>query len=349
MYSVHDEMYKFYDKHVRLQADKQKELAGYRDTNLERLQGGLESLGYALPIRNCDQGSYAMSTMVQHPDNDYDIDTAIIFASDDLPASPLKARQKVLEGVEEGGGNFKEPPEARTNAVTVWYAEGHHVDLAVYRAFKDEAGYEIIEHAGAEWTRRDPQDITAWFKDEVATKSRTAELGATVKEGQKRRIVQLLKIFAKSRASWKLPGGLIISVLVSECYRANSESDDVSLYNTMYSIRSRLASNCEVWNPVEPSLQLTYKDEYLNQVKRFKEVLDKALDWLNPLFDNSCDSLTAYRAWNDVFKHEYWCDLITGEESRNAVKHVSSLGTVYTFKSSESTLQIPQHRFYGDK
>jgi hypothetical protein len=32
-----------------------------------------------------------MSTMVQHPENDYDIDTAVIFVSEDLPRRHWKA------------------------------------------------------------------------------------------------------------------------------------------------------------------------------------------------------------------------------------------------------------------
>lgn len=351
MYNTHSEMYTFYDKHVRLSRDKQNELTGYRDTNLERLKEGLEKLGYNPPKRTCGQGSYAMSTMVQHPENDYDIDTAVIFASEDLPSSPLKARQRVLAGVEEGGGNFKQPPEARTNAVTVWYQEGHHIDLAVYRSYLDPFGNEVIEHAGAEWCRRDPQDITNWFKNEVAAKSPSPDGGAAVPEGQMRRVVQLLKMFAKSRPSWGLPGGLLISVLVSECYTADWQRDDAALYNAMVGIRSRLQWNTEILNPVDPSLKLTYKDEYVCQIKRFEEKLGLALDWLNPLCDPNCDELAAYQAWDKVFQHNYWSELVSGVELSRAAKslHITSSGTIYTSKPSERAVQSPPHQFFGDE
>src|SRR5215471_6250074 len=115
MYTLHNEIYAFYDKHVRLGQTIQGELAEYRDKNMQRIERGLEKLGFKLPIRVCDQGGYAMSTMVQHPEYDYDIDRSLIFAAEDLPASPLRARQRVLAAIKEAGGNFKQEPEARTN------------------------------------------------------------------------------------------------------------------------------------------------------------------------------------------------------------------------------------------
>lgn len=351
MYNTHAEMYSFYDKHVRLSREKQIELTEYRETNLKRLREGLTKLDYSLPVRVCGQGSYAMSTMVQHPDNDYDIDTAVIFASDDLPSSSLKARQRVLAGVEEGGGNFKEPPEARTNAVTVWYQDGHHIDLAVYRFYQDAFGNEVIEHAGAEWCPRDPQDITNWFVDAVATKSPSPDNGTAVKEGQMRRIVQLLKMFAKSRPNWGLPGGLLISVLVSECYTADWQRDDAALYNTIVAISNRIKWNTEILNPVDTSLKLTDKNEHVCQVQRFGERLEQALDWLSPICNYNCDDLTAYKAWNKVFQHNYWSELVSGVEMREAAKslYVAPTGMIFTEKPDGRAVQSPEHRFFGDE
>ncbi len=350
MYTLHSEIYTFYDKHVRLGQEIQGELADYRDKNMQRIERGLEKLGYKLPIRVCDQGGYAMSTMVQHPDYDYDIDRALIFAAEDLPASSRKARERVLAAIKEAGGNFKQEPEARTNAVTVWYADGHHMDFAIYRASYDTLGNEIIEHAGAEWCRRNPMDITKWFANEVATKSPSTDYGATVKTGQMRRIVQLLKMFAKSRLSWSLSGGLLISVLVAECYSPDMHSDDTALYNTISAIQFRLKYNTEILNPVDRSLKLTYKGEYVNQVIQFREKLEQALEWLQQLCSFDCADLSAYKAWNNVFQHDYWSELINGIELQKAVKslYVMPTGELRTDKPTDRAVQSPPHRFYGD-
>ena len=164
MYDLHKKLKKYHDDHVRLGQTEQSELAGYRDTNLGRLNSGLDKLSeedgvaYAHPAWHCDQGGYAMSTLNQHPDKDYDLDEGIVFRRDDLPAGALDARKRIAAAMKKGGGNFAKDPEARTNAVTVWYAEGYHIDLAIYREYVDSLGFTVIEHAGAEWIARKPRE-----------------------------------------------------------------------------------------------------------------------------------------------------------------------------------------------
>ena len=314
MFDLHDKMYEFYKDHVRLDSDERNKLAGYRDTNLERLKSGLDKLGekhdttYAYYQYYRNQGSYATFTLNQHPDNEYDIDVAIVFKKEDLPSSALKARQRIAEAFKQVAGNFSKDPEARTNAVTVWYAEGYHIDFAVYRTYEDEFDRTIIEHAGPEWTERDPMDMTNWFNDAVNKNSPLKEYGATVEGYQMRRMVQLLKAFAKSRSSWNLPGGLIISVLVDECYQSDYDRDDVALYNTMAAILDRLRRDIEVWSPVSIAELLTYKEEYKKQVERFRDKLDSAITKLKPLFEDDCTTDKAMRAWNKVFNHPFWAE-----------------------------------------
>lgn len=309
MYDVHKEMYRFFMEHVNLRKEQRDELASYRDTNFARLKTGLENLDYPLPQRVCNQGSYATFTVNQHPDKEYDIDIALIFSGEDIPSDPLAARQRIESAMIEGGGKFSRLPEARTNAVTVWYKEGHHVDLAIHRRIDNEISDEILEHAGVEWTKRDPIAITEWFNGFVRTNSPSIEAGATVAGGQLRRVVQLIKMFAKSRSSWDLPGGLVISVLASECYHPDPYRDDVALYETMQAIHLRLMAYLDVYNPVDRSSKLNYKDKYTNQIIRLREKLEKGLEWLEGIFTVDCAQLMAVQAWGDFFKHSYWDDL----------------------------------------
>ena len=323
MFDLHSEMYSFYSTHIRLGTDEKKQLAEYRERNLRRLKDGLKKLGYKVPIRTPTQGGYAMNTLTQRPENnndiDHDIDTATIFRREDLPEDALDARKRVLTGVIKGGGNFKKDPEARTNAVTVWYQDNYHVDLAVHRVNTNDFGEGVIEHAGTSWSPRDPMEITNWFKGKVKDCSPSSENGATVASAQMRRIVQLLKYFSKSRPSWSLPGGLIISVLVAECYHSDYHRDDLALYNTMDAIHRRLQRTLEVNNPTDPSQQLTSKDEYINQVSRFREKLEDTLRWLSPLFTTECTREEALKAWNKVFKHSYWEKLAEEVEAAKAL------------------------------
>ncbi|MCP4985863.1 MAG: hypothetical protein GY928_07295, partial [Colwellia sp.] len=255
-----------------------------------------------------NQGSYAMYTLNQHPENDYDIDIAIVFRKDDLPTSPLEARKRIADAFVKAGGNFSKAPEARNNAVTVWYAEGYHIDFAIYRKYEDVYGNTVIEHAGPEWMSRDPMEITVWFNQAVRDKSPSKTLGATVGKNQMRRVVQLLKAFTKSRTSWSLPGGLIISSLVDECYRSDFHRDDVSLYNTMVAIRNRLLISTQVANPANSQQMLTNKTKYQKQVERLRDRLSFVISKLDGLFSSDCTEQEAMKAWNWVFRHSFWSE-----------------------------------------
>ena len=348
MFNVHDRLNEFYKDHVRLGSDEKKKLAGYRDTNLDRLKSGLDKLGeednttYAYYQYCRNQGSYAMFTLNQHPDNEYDIDIAIVFKKDDLPSSALKARQRVADAFKKVAGNFAQDPEARTNAVTVWYAEGYHIDFAVYRTFENQYGKTIVEHAGPDWTERDPMEVRDWFNNAVNQWSPLKKDGATVDEHQLRRIVQFLKAFAKSRSSWNLPGGFIISALVVECYQRDYHNDDSSLYNTMVAIHNRLLFNTEVYSPVSSSESLTNREKYKKQVERFRDKLDSAITNLAVLFEDDCTTDKAMKAWNKVFNHPFWSDAEEEEEETEDDSDIDESGLVLS-KTAKPALGGTSH------
>ncbi len=319
MYDLHKELNTFYENHVRLKNER-KTLANHRDTNLERLRVGLDELNYPNSFESMDQGSYAMHTINKHPQKDYDIDVAIIFERDYLPVDPTDARKRIEEAMNKGGGNFSKPPEALTNAVRVYYAEGHHVDLAVYRKNTGDFGSPVIQHAGPEWTDRNPVEITDWFTSSVQSKSPSKEHGARVDDGQLRRVVRWLKMFAKSRSSWDMPCGLILSVLAVERYVANQYRDDSSLYDTMNSIRDRLASNKDVQNPIHPSQSLTEREKDKTRMKNLEEKLECALEELSILFGSSCTRRKALRTWSWVFNHPFWDEEIQKSSDESNMK-----------------------------
>lgn len=320
LHDVHKDLNSFYDDHVRLGAERRKKLASQRDACLARLKTGMRLLGekrsttYRSYERSIGQGSYAMHTLNQHPNDEYDIDEAVVFLGDDLPTTALEARKRVADALLEAGGNFRLEPEARTNAVTVWYADGSHVDLAIYREVSDGIfglGTKL-EHAGADWGARDPMAITNWFNGKVDDLS--PGLLAAVREQQLRRVVRWVKSFARSRASWSLPGGMILSALAVESYRPDSQRDDVALYNTLVALKTRLAITKDVNNPVDASISLTSKSGCKAQVKRLAKTLDKVLAALAVLEKADCTREKALRAWGTFFNHEYWGNSAEAEE-----------------------------------
>lgn len=331
MFDCSTQLATFYKDHVRLGADRRKMLADHRDANLARLSAGLVKIGeedekaYDDFVDSFNQGSYAMHTLNQHPDNDYDIDVGVLFEADDLPASPLDARKRVARAIASMGDGFAKEPEPRTNAVTVWYAAGHHVDFAVYRRRTLDGGGTVIEHAGTEWKARDPLEVNQWFAQRVASASPKADAGATVEGGQLRRIVRFAKAFANSRSGWNLPGGMVVSTLVAECYRAHPHRDDVALYDTLAALLSRLQRTTIVMNPVEAASELTGKSEVKNQVERMRDRLAENLPKLAILSDQKCTEGQARSAWDWIFNHEFWAKEVTKSAQLDAAGRVLPL------------------------
>lgn len=321
-YNMHSELNTFYENHVRLK-DEFDRLRSLRDTNLKRLTEGLQEMGRPTFAKSLLQGSIAMHTANKSTNNDYDIDIAVIFEEGDLPASPLEARKRVAEAIKRKANGFSRDPEARTNAVTIWYSLGYHVDIAVYRRRENWLGQETIEHAGADWTPRDPKTVTDWFIGEVSTQSPEKGLFVTpqVAPKQMRRIVRWIKAFTKGREGWNLPGGFIISALVCECYRRHNDRDDIALYNTLQAIESRLKLDCRVFNPVDSSQELTDKPKFLKQVKNLRRRLGSVLSKLDVLFDDNCNNEKANKAWHYMFQHTYWTPQSSANASQSQANH----------------------------
>ncbi len=247
-----------------------------------------------------------MFTLVQRPQNDYDIDTAIIFREEALPANALDARKRVADALLASGASFKQPPAPRTNAVTVWYAEGFHIDLAVYRERRSR-GRIVIEHAGSQWTERDPEAIPRWFRN--CSRHRSPKEAATesgLRDYQMRRFVRYLKAFVCSHDSSGLPGGLLITALVGECYHPQPSRDDKALYDTMAAIADYLRKDLRIYSPVDRQTLLTTKTKHYNQAQRFQALIEDALKQLDSLWEQSCNEAVAMEAWDWIFRHEYW-------------------------------------------
>jgi hypothetical protein len=351
MYDMHKELNIFYNDHVCLSADDKQALAGYRDTNITRLKSGLEKLEYPSCFEAKNQGSYAMDTINQHSKKEYDIDVAIIFKKEDLPTDPADARKQMETAMCEAGGNFLTLPEAKTNAVRISYVEGYHVDLAVYREAIDLLGNPIIEHAGPEWTVRDPMEINNWFTELVQRRSPSKKYGAQVDDGQVRRVVRWLKMFSQSRSSWNMPGGLIISALVGECFIQDNDRDDVSLHTTMESIRNRLRIDKNVNNPVNPQYSLTERGKDKTRINNLETNLTTALEKMTVLFQADCDRQMALQAWNWVFNHPYWENEI-GKCLRDSMQtgslRATQTGLLTNTQSNNRSVPVPNTRFYGE-
>lgn len=324
MYNCAEDVLAHHDEEVTLlQADRDT-MRERRNANRDRLKKGLAAKGKPAPREFKSQGSYAMKTMVQHPEKDYDIDDGVYFDKEVLVGdrgaemTALQARQMVRDGVDDG--SFKTPPEVRKNCVRIYYTAGYHVDMPVYRRVttKDIFGNETYHYelASSSWKRSDARDVTAWFE-----KENTAQSPDTKNGRQLRRTTRQIKKFAKSRGSWsgQILSGFGITKLVTERFCANADREDRALYDTMKAIRDRLNYDLAVAHPVTPNETITNGDE--DPKSRFlRDKLTEAINNLAPLFESDCTREKALKCWDKVFN----TDFFIGREKANTASETKS-------------------------
>ena len=298
-----------HDEAVTLRDKDRSAMRKKRDANRKRLKDGLAGDSKPAPIEMKSQGSYEMRTMVQHEENDYDIDDGAYFRKEDLVGereaemTSLQARKMVRDAIDDGC--FKTPPEVRKNCVRVHYEAGYHVDVPVYRKVvtKDIFGREAAHYelAGPSWVRSDARDVTGWFLDENDRQSADGN--------QLRRVTRQLKAFARSRDSWggNILSGFGITALVVECFRGDAVRDDLALHDTMRAIRDRLNWRLEIDHPVTPGGKIT-KDANDAKARYFRERLTEALNNLQPLHEAACTRERALGCWDKVFNTTFYSD-----------------------------------------
>ena len=311
MFNCDTDVRKFHRDEVTLSDAQQSEMRDRRNANRDRLKRGLKKNNNPTSDSHQAQGSYAMHTMVQDKDNDYDIDDGVVFLKQDLVGgqgadkTALDARKMICAALDDE--SFATPPEVLKNCVRVVYQKGYHVDVPVYRKMDDGS----LELASSDWKESAPGKVTDWYKNAVCDKSPDSTDGR-----QLRRITRYIKAYKNSRSSWKskMASGFAISALVVECY-ISDDRDDVSLHKTIKAIRNRLDQDLEISHPVIQGEKLT-KGSDDAQTKFLRDKLSDALDKLNILFDIDCTLLQALKAWKAVFNHPFWGERVDKEESR---------------------------------
>lgn len=319
MYDLSAEFKKFYDNKVVLSRTEQTKLRDKKKLNIERLESGLleyneeNKTSYEI-FETREQGSVAMSTVTQNDSNEYDIDVAIVFDSDNIDGvGHREIKNIVVNALKRKCTNFKSEPEALTNCVRIVYNDGYHIDFAIYRRSVDENDNILYEHAGSiQWQERNPAAINDWFSSEISDK------GTGLRE-----VVRLSKMFCKSRSSWQMPGGLIQSVICDEKFQDYDRIDEM-FYQTMCAIRDRLNNSIEVYNPTDTTKSLLLKDKDRTEMNNWKNRLNDKIAKLDILFDGeNCTDKKAKDAWYDFFQHDFW------KESADAKRCYSEVCCAY--------------------
>ena len=306
MYDTSIELLGYHNEKVTLPSSERTNMRARRNANRGRLKKGLNDAGKPPPIGQHTQGSYAMRTMVQDADTDYDIDDGVYFRKDKLiraaggEVSALAVRQMVCNALSDG--RFTAPPQVLKNCVRVFYDEGFHVDVPSYRRTESidpwtgQAKYSY-ELASSEWKASDALEVTRWFRRR--NQHHSADVDDT--DGQFCRIVRLLKMFARSRSSWKsqTATGFMITKLADKSFAAAYGRDDIALRETMRAIRARLELNKTIAHPTIGGEMITHADD--TRPGYFMDRLIENLDHLEVLDRSNCTHADAMTAWDRVF------------------------------------------------
>jgi len=314
-YDTNQLLLNFHNDKVFVDVNSLDQARARRQANRDRLERGLKKNDAPLPIEYVPQGSYAMHTMTQSDIDSSDIDDGVIFTQDSLKfsngqdRSPLEAKKMVCDALSKDEV-FNKPPEIRNNCVRIYYNDGFHVDMPVYREFKENglSRKELASNTG--WRRSSPEDITEWFNGQVTDKSPDTTNGR-----QMRRIVRLLKYWSKSRASWNMPSGFIISILVDEAYSSGIlNRDDQVLLIVMRQIFARLSGNSNIHSPVSP-YELVTKTNSVTSLEAMRTALASAIEELSKIEQSDCNELMAIKALKVIFYTNYWDQRICELES----------------------------------
>ena len=316
MYDYSKDVLAFHDKEVTLLQAQRTEMRDRRNSNRDRLKKRLKDQNKPVPEEFIKQGSYAMLTMVQDPENDYDIDDGVYFAEETLKdqdgeaLSPLQMREMARDALSDD--RFKKQPKILRNCVRIFYNEGYHVDMPIYQIRENDGQYELASED--EWVISRAADVKEWFDQVNQSRSPDQENGR-----QLRRVCRSLKKFARSRTAWKneIASGFTITKLVEECYVADREREDVALQKTIQGIHDRLVFNLEVQHPVTPGAMLT-SGPGDSSTKFFRDKLAVALEHLEVLDDLECTEEQALGAWDRVFNTDFFSTRAKKGATKNA-------------------------------
>ena len=295
---------------VALSRSQRQELKDRRDTNRDRLRSGLKKNEDPEPKRAVSQGSYAMRTVIQEPDKAYDIDDGAVFTKESLRGprggekSPLDARKMVRDAVHSD--SFATPPEVKTNCVRVYYNDGPHVDIPVYRELEDWLGNTSYELASAAWKKSDPEGVNDWFEGWLTWKKHN---GLT----HSRELIRLMKSICKNRKSYSLPSGFVITVLIEECYTLGYNRLDIDLRHLIRVVYDRLCLNLYVRHPVVEGEWLIDLNS-AHKTRNLRDVLSTAINDLAELDLPNCTRSKALKAWKRVLWTDFFDERIAEAE-----------------------------------
>lgn len=231
------------------------------------------------------QGSYSLKTMIEplNPKDEYDLDDGIYLKhTDDDISKPTteKVSNWIFEAVE---GHTKKNPENKKNCVRVIYAEGYHIDLAIYRKINGE--YYLARLGEDQWVPSDARAFNNWFYERLE------------RNEQMRSCIKYLKAW-KDFSGCDLKG-IHLTALVGLNHAPVKDRDDMSLAESLTQIIAYLGEQRAIYNPFDDSENLIqdWNDSKLSAaIKSLEAFHDKATQAID-----TDDKQQASKIWRQAF------------------------------------------------
>ncbi len=315
MYDFSKRISKFHRDHVRLTNGQRADMRRRRQTNLERIEKGLEETNKPPLAETINQGGYAQKTMTQPPENDeesrYDIDLGVVFEEADA-AGPRTSRNWVRDAIARKATNLKNNPETKKKCVRVVYANGYQCDFPVFRRKWSGVGWKYELSSGDEWVGSDPAAMNKWIDTTVSAKS--PEISRSY---QLRRIIRLGKFFSKthsSRLNRKFPGGLVATALFIEAYSPVDGRDNEAFRETLRALSNRSKFSTVYANGIQVS-----DDKDIDRIGRLIDQAKESVKELDKLDAEDATDTDANKVWKTVFRHSFF-----EEETKEAANGASA-------------------------
>lgn len=339
----HSEMKGYHADEVTLSNADQGAMRKRRDNGRTRLENGLTKAKHPLPKYFSSQGSYAMRTMVEDDQCDYDIDDGVYFEESDLTDASgnylgaRDARLRIRNALKDE--RLAYDAEVKTNCVRQNYPDGYHIDIPVYRIVRTKNiwGDEVVEYelaSGNEWVKSDARAVTRWYNDAVGEELKAGDTD----KSQLRRVTKLTKKMARSRSAWKgkTTSGICLSKLVVDYFVGITSRDDDALRETWKAVKSRLDVTFEIDHPVLQGKKLSAWDD--EGVSFFRDCLVDSLKSLEVLDEDECSREKVRKAWDGVFNTTYFSDRKSiKQEEAASLLHPAVVATGLSFPGKAVT------------
>lgn len=320
MADLNDKFKTFHDQ-IALTAGKKESLRKSRNAIRDRIRKYFrDTLKVALPKFH-GQGSYAMGTIVNPLDDEFDIDDGVYLQHLDEKDNGAWPTPETVHRwlVNATDGPTKEKPIDKQTCVRVRYAGQYHVDLPSYAELNNK--YMLAEKSAKGWHNSDPLALTVSFKSQVKEKGERLH-----------RIVRYLKAWAdfQSGRRGKMPSGLILTVLAAQNFHTD-DRDDVSLADTAKSISGSVHPVFCVYNPVDSDEELTAR--LTNEQKlRFQEAIsDLTYDGAKAV--ETHDRHEASKLWRKQFGDRFSVIEKGADEVEQKQRDAAKLASFYIAKN----------------